>query len=252
MATEIIYYEYGKNGGYDTYIRLETSSLENDLKEILNEANFFKVDLKNKKLNPKAQFLKILKAEGRILSEIKKEEKFDEINSSIDGLDLVKVKSCGFLATSPYKTTSELYLIEEIILRNSYKIKLLLSRYLAFALAPKDIFGFFGVLKEDKIFISRKPLPSGEFFFVDLKRKKILQSDEKNLNEFTKILRLEEDYIGSERALSKEELMGYLMASQLYTNTDRVKKKLYEFSYEFSKNFKARIVKDLEFNPSFY
>jgi len=175
--TNFSYYQFRKDQGYQTYLRFEDLEFETQLGEVLSTMGFDKVDrdeVKGIDFDPRrTKVLKVVKATPNVARQIIKtgflSDKYGpESVSQMGRYEIYRYKDVGMMVFNENTGLWELGLKDTT---NSDALRVMLTRYLSFALAQIGVIGFWGVPVDEGFVVMNPKAAKYEALFVDMKKK---------------------------------------------------------------------------------
>lgn len=220
----LTYFQFQKEIDYSIFLKIETDLLTNEIKEVFTQLGFEILDKEafHKKGFKKyeTKVLKITKASFKLAKQIKKTfvgmESFGNENLTTHGsYEVYRYSDVGMMVLSHASSEWEMGLID--FERNVHGIKVMLTRFLAWALEPYGVISFWAVPVEQGLVVMNLKESNAESVFIDLKNERILTQDGvRRLPAFLQVLRLDSTLRGESRQMSKEELLSFLSTNNTY------------------------------------
>lgn len=252
------YYQYRKELGYEVYLRFEDFDFENQLAETLGVMGFDKVERTSIKdhnvYQAHAKVLNIVRASAGVSRQIDRTDfVFDKYGpesfSKMGSYDVYRYKNVGMMILGEGSLLWELGLKTT---SDSLALKMILTRFLSFALCSSGVVGFWGVPVDDGFIVMSPKKARSESVFIDLKKSLILTFDGvKSISSELQILRLDSTLNDSARRMKREDLLSFLSMNTThlsYTGFDvNIKDTIYSLSqvatgYIYPEdNFKPRV-----------
>lgn len=237
-----VYYQYQKSLNYQIFLKMEGSKVETELSEVFEMLGFSKVDEETVAKTPVHRFeTKVLKldlANPRVARQIQGfggslENYGPESLSNQGDYQLYRYQGVGVMVWSENSASWELGFVKPS--ENKDKIKVMLTRFLSWALGPKGIVGFWGVPVEEG-FVVMKPIESNfEAVFVDIGNMSLITQDGvRPIEADLQILRLDSTLMNETKKMQKEALLSFLSANTSYFSyhglNPAMRKSLYELA----------------------
>jgi len=227
------YFKYRRDEELPVYLRVDLEAFASYLPALLESLKFEQVELKES---------------VHVMDQVKSER-----NGRILTLSPAGVKSSRQIETVAH---SDRYGVESVVSKSGYKVyrfkgkaiivysygakewecgvtkdfgtkasdqetKVILGRYLSWALAPLGLVGFWGVPVEEGAVILRQKAAEGEVVFFDIKGLKMLSMDGAlSLKGGTSIIRLDHTIRGRNITMSREELFSFLSMNTSYLDPE--------------------------------
>lgn len=258
MTTTPIYYQYQKSGTYPIYLRVDSLEIEEVFMKAFSECGFVKLDettYKKIALNRSGtRVLKITKAGPKASKQIRAFSGMDQYGEEsitpMGAYDVYRYRGIGMIMMQEKNISWELGVVLEGALTQERKLKVLLNRFLSYALAPLGVVGFWGTLHENSLVITKAGQSGGEAFFIDYKIRKVLSSSETELFQFDQIIRMDESLRGKNKLLSREELIGFLTANTSFLSYKGIEQNLKHYCYEIASELEGVVVPKEDFETS--
>lgn len=254
---EIHYYQFQGMGEYPFLLKFEGDEIVSCLKNELSVLGFKKIETKDAKKLPiqkfSAKILKISMATPKVAREITMgapglELMGPESISARGSYNVYKYKSVGMMVFANTSSVWELGVLNP----EAYKkeIKIILIRFLSWALATQGILGLWGVPVEEGIVVMKPITANHEVVFLDLKKMRMMTQDGSSpIYPGTQIIRLDEGLKQSARQMSKEQLVSFLSTHTTYLSHQGLHLNLREAIIELSSIFDGIILPTENFKP---
>lgn len=252
------YYQFRKELGYQVYLRFDDFDFENQLTETLEVMGFDKVErdkIKDQSYDMnQTRVLKISKASPRVSRQIDSTDYvFDKYGpesfSRMGDYDVYRYKGVGMMILG------EASLLWELGLKNTEDVnalRVILTRFLSFALASRGVVGFWGVPIEEGFVVMSPKASNFESIFIDLNQSAILTFDgKKSIETDMQILRLDSTLSNGIKKMKPENLVSFLSMNTTHLSFDGYDIRLKDTVYELAKiaigfvypedNFKPRL-----------
>ena len=212
------YYQYHSAQEYPVFLRFEDAEFEGSLVETLTNLGFDKVEndvVKKESFEPyRTRVLKVVKANAKVSRQI------DKIDYAVDKYGAESLSPQSDYTVYRYKGVGmmifgERNLLWELGLKNVFDneaaIRVILTRFLSFALEASGVLGFWGVPVDEGFVVMKPAMADFEAVFVDVKKNLLLTCEGvKDLAYDLQILRLDDTLNNEVKTMSSEELMGFL------------------------------------------
>lgn len=211
------YYQFKKDLGYQVYLRFEDFEFENGLVSTLELMGFDKIErdeVKSISFQPQlTKVLKVTSANARVSKQINRSD------HSFGSYGPESISQMGNYSVYRYKNVGMMILgdgnyLWELGLRatdNESALRVILTRFLSFALAGQGIVGFWGVPVDEGFVVMSPKEASHESFLVDLEKNVLITYDGVvTLSSNLQILRLDPILRNEMKLMSKEELLSFL------------------------------------------
>lgn len=216
-----IYYQFATKLNYQVFARMEDEHLERDLLPILNEMGFSRIDSEKLKTiefsRSETKVLKLSKASLRVSKQILGvsngiDNYGPESISSQGGYDVYRYKGVGMMIFSQQSPTWEMGVLDPD--KNSKSVKVMLTRFVSWALASKGVVGFWGVAVEEGLVVMKPKQSQFESIFIDINQMAMITQDGvKTISGNLQVLRLDDTLKDSTKQMSKEALLSFLCSN---------------------------------------
>lgn len=260
MSTKnVSYYQFRKDLGYPVFLRFEDQDFELKLSEVITQMGFEKLkaeELKDISFDKfQTKVLKIQPANFRVSKQIDQSHSLDmygpENLTQLGNYDVYRYKGLGMMIFGDGNYFWELGL--KNVDSQQLQVKVVLTRYLSWALAPLGVIGFWGVPVDEGVVVMKPREANFESFFIDTRKTKIMSIDGvKDINPGFQLLRLDPTLKDRTKGMRKEELVSFLSTNTSYFSHQGLDFTLKESIYSFSmmvdgfvypvENFKPRQV----------
>ncbi len=211
------YYQYQSELGYQVSLRFDDFDFENQLTDTLEVMGFDKVErekIKDQSFNlNETKILKIAKASSRVGRQIDRSDfVFDKYGpesfSQMGSYDVYRYKGVGMMILGEGNYLWELGLKDT---NDGAALRVMLTRFLSFALASSGVIGFWGVPVEEGFVVMGQRAANSESLFVDLAKGSIITLDgRKTINSNLQILRLDSTLLNEMKRMKPENLYSFL------------------------------------------
>jgi hypothetical protein len=212
------YYQFRKKHQYPVYVRLHPEVELSKLTQVLTEVGFellSDVEVRGISLQKAGvKLLTIQEATGKVFSQLQTSDALDQYgleNLSIhSGVSVYTHRRVALLMTPSGKPLWDMALVTNVHTQEHLLgMRVVMTRFLALALAPFGVISYWGTSKDDGVIIMKQGQSAGESVFIDHKKKLIFSfHGETNFHHGLHIHRLDQNKkVGS--ALSREELMSF-------------------------------------------
>lgn len=216
------YYQFKKKHQYPVYVRLHPEIELSKLTQVLSEVGFELLsESEVRGINLQKAGMKLLtvqEATGKVLNQLQTSDTLDQYgleNLSIhSGVTVYTHRKVALMMTPSGKPLWDMALVTSTHTNEQLVgMRVVMTRYLALALAPFGVISYWGTSKDDGVIIMKQNQSSGESVFIDHKKKLIFSfHGETQFQHGLHIHRLDQNKkVGS--ALSREELMSFLSVS---------------------------------------
>ena len=264
-AKKYTYFQYVKNMSYPIFIRVSTADMadlgkgnqpgqENGLEEFLQQLQFSKVSEKEfitvRDQNRDCyRILTIKRAGPRVTQYVGPAQRPDylgeeKIISQGEGYRLYRFRGHGLMVYSFLCHDWELGVHQEFggpLHETAYRI--ILGRFLALALAPLGICGFWGVCVDDAMVVMKRSAALGEAVFIDLAKSCLLVPEGvRPLDPGLSFIRLIDNLRGgSHRVMAAEELLSFLSTHCVFFDYNGLSVPIRQIIYNLSLNYRGNI-----------
>ena len=226
------YFQYQKDLGLPIYITAELSSFEPSFQEFLTKMKFIKLSDKEEKEalgvignNNLARVLNVSEATPVLAKQIQSSMESDRYGAESiipkQGYRVYRHKDVGLMVYS-YAAREWSFGCYKNFGSASVLVssRIIMNRFLSWALAPHGIIGVWGVTVDDAI-VAQKPIESkGEAVFINVKALQMISIDGvKKLRPHFKILRLDSTLHGRNIKMTTEELLSFLSSHCTYLDS---------------------------------
>jgi hypothetical protein len=250
------YYQFNEKLNYQVFLRFEDFDFESQLAETLEMMGFNKVERSKVKEIAfdlrQTKVLKIVKASPKLSKQIDTTEfSFDKYgNESISPMgsySVYKNKNNGMMIFG------EGNLLWELGLKASFDhdaLRVILTRFLSFALARSGVVGFWGVPVDEGFVVMTPKKAMFESVFIDLKKNVVLTYDGvKPINSELQILRLDESLQDKIMGMKREALLSYLSTNTCYFSYSGFEIGIKDTIFELSQIASGYIYPEGNFKP---
>ena len=226
------YFQYQKDLNLPIYLSADLAAFENSFGEFLVKMKFHKLTDKEEaaalaeiKKNNHARILHISEASPLLAKQIQSNMESDRYGAESiipkDGYRVYRYKDVGLMVYSFGAKEWQLGCYKDFGSNQfSYAGRMIINRFLSWALVPHGLVGLWGVTVDDGM-VAQRPLDSrGEVVFIDIKGLRMITVDGvKKLRPHFKILRLDPTLKGRNIKMSGEELLSFLSANCSYLDS---------------------------------
>lgn len=227
------YFQFQKDLNLPIYISADLSSFENSFGDFLVKMKFTKLTDKEEtnaqseiKKNNQARILHISEASPLVAKQIEGTMESDRygVESIIpkDGYRVYRYKAAGLMVYSFGAKEWQLGCYKDLGCNTQtiFSGRMIINRFLSWALVPHGLVGIWGVTVDDGI-VSQRPIDSkGEVVFIDILGQRMISCDGiKKLRPHFKILRLDPLLKGRNIKMTSEELLSFLTAQCSYLDS---------------------------------
>ena len=217
------YFQFAKEYDYPIYIKYCLSEFSPELSSFLIRNRFTElsdadsVEIQNNIGSVKyMRILELSEATNQIMREIERfgeNDKFgDESIWPKEGHKMYKFRDTALMIYSFMAPEWQLAVSCDFgSEKENHKDKVVINRFLSWALAPFGIVGFWGVPVDEGVVVMRQNKSIGEAFFIDIQNRNVITLDGiRKLSSKFKILRLKSLLRGKNVRMSKEEYLSFL------------------------------------------
>jgi hypothetical protein len=254
--TNYSYYQYQKELGYEIYLRFEDFDFENQLTDTLDVMGFNKVErdaIKDQSFNRyHTKVLNIVKASPKVSRQIDRADYvFDKYGpeslSKMGSYDVYRYKNVGMMILGDGNFLWELGLKST---NDESALRVVLTRFLSFALASRGVVGFWGVPIDEGFVVMNQKNSNSEAIFVDLKKSVIITFDGcKSIASDLQILRLDSTLNNSMKRMKPEDLLSFLSMNTTHLSYSGFEFNVKETIYELSKVALGFVYPEENFKP---
>jgi hypothetical protein len=221
--TQATYYQFQKKLGYPVFVRIEEQKMETRIQELLSSMGFEKLkpeELKGISFDKnQTKVLKISEANLRVCKQIDQSHALDNYGpenlTMLGNYDVYRYRNVGMMIFGDGNYFWELGL--KPFEGKSNEVKVMITRFLSWALAPMGIIGFWGVPVDEGAVVMKPKEAKFESFFLDVKKGKMVSLDGvKEIEAGFQILRLDTTLRNTSRRMTKEELLSFLSTNTCY------------------------------------
>lgn len=253
------YYQFRKDLGYPVFLRFEDQSFETKLVELITQMGFEKIkdeELKDITFNKhQTKVLKVLPANFRVSKQIDQSNSMDmygpENLTLLGSYDVYRYKGLGMMIFGGGNYFWELGL--KNVDSQMLQVRVVLTRFLSWALTPLGVIGFWGVPVDEGVVVMKPKEANFESFFIDVNKTKLICVDGvKDVNPGFQLLRLDPTLRDMTKRMRKEELISFLSTNTSYFSYQGLDFTLKQTIYDFAmmvdgyvypvENFKPRQV----------
>ena len=226
------YFQYQKDLNLPIYLSVDLTFFENSFADFMEKMKFHKLTDKEEgialaeiKKNNNARILHISEASPLVAKQIQSTMESDRYGAESiipkEGYRVYRYKDIGLMV---YSFTAKEWLLgcykDFGSTKFSYAGKMMINRFLSWALIPNGVVGLWGVTVDDGIVAQRPSDANGEVVFVDVIGLRLFSCDGvKKLRPHFKILRLDPTLKGRNIRMTSEELLSFLSAHCSYLDS---------------------------------
>ena len=229
LESKFTYFQFNKNNDFPIYVKVQTSDFDPDLISFLRSLRFEELsnseaDIAKKTIesSPRARVLNIEEASLVVARQIAGARESDRYGAESivtkTGYKVYRYRNIGMMVFSMVSKEWKLGCFPDFgNVDNEIHCRVVINRFLSWALAPLGYIGFWGTPVEEGLVIQRYIDTKGEAVFINVMDRTILSMDgEKRLRYNYSLIRL--DPILRERSteMSFETLLSFLSVNNTY------------------------------------
>lgn len=236
------YFKFRKNYDYPIYLRLKQEDLSQKYNHLLQELGFSALsEGDSKKINlqrPHTKVLTVQEASPRLQLQMNGSDLLDRYGSESlslqQGMPVYTFRKVGIMGLPLSRTLWELALHPEISHTDQMVgLRIILTRFLAQALAEQGILSYWGTVKDDTVVVMKQGQSFGEAVLIDVDKRVIFSNGgEMKLGGTLKIIRKDKE--GRSTHMSREDVIGFMSVSTCLLSfsgiTPSMKKAIYAVS----------------------
>lgn len=256
------YFQFHKELNIPIYIAVDLTGFDPSFAEFLSKVKFSKLADKEEaaaleqiKKDNKAKVLHLIEATPIVAKQIQNTMESDRygLESIIpkDGYRVYRYKDVGLLVYSFTAKEWQLGCYKDFgSSANSIASRMIINRFLSWALVAHGIIGLWGVVVEDGM-VAQRPIDSnGEAVFIDVIGLRMISMDGiKKLRPHFKILRLDPTLKGRNIKMGSEELLSFLSAHCAYLDSSGLSVPVRQIVHTLSKMTEGLIHPEESFRP---
>jgi hypothetical protein len=236
----VSYYQFQKELDYPVFVKFENPEFEINFSELLQSLGFHKVD--NNELGTisidksSTKVLLIKEAGPRIAKQINQshvglESYGPESISPYGNYDVYRYRNVGLMVIGHGNYYWEMGVRN--CTDHMEEVKVMLTRYISFALASQGVVGFWGVPVQEGLVIMKPKEANFESVFIDVDKGVFITTDGvKPIGADVQLLRLDHTIKGESRRMKKEELVSFLCHNTTYFSYHGLEYKLKHSIFE--------------------
>ena len=226
------YFQYQKDLNLPVYLTADLGLFESSFGEFMERMKFHKLIDKDEvvaidviKKNKNARVLHISEASPIVAKQIQRSMESDRFGAESvipkEGYRVYRHKDVGLMVYSFGVKEWQLGCYKDFgSTKFSYSSKMVINRYLSWALVPSGLIGLWGVTVDDGIVAQKSMDSAGEAVFVDVIGQRMISCDGvKKLRPHFKILRLDPSLRGRNIRMTSEELLSFLSSHCSYLDS---------------------------------
>ncbi|MBY0516402.1 MAG: hypothetical protein K2P81_05810 [Bacteriovoracaceae bacterium] len=224
-STKPVFYQWQKSTGYPIFLRLSKDLHEGRMQKLVNDLGFQEIaEVDHRKVSvtrPGTKILTLTRASTRVTQQVMLKDSLDKFGSETlnyqGNAQIYLYRKIGMMVFSPTTSMWELGLASSLETTEELMgLRVMLNRYLAWALAPMSVIGFWGVSTNEGLVAMKQSQSFGEVVFVDME-KKIMHASGGSRPLEAEFTILRADKAGpTGRQIPPEELVSFLNTSNIY------------------------------------
>lgn len=232
MDENIQYYQFAKNLDYPIYLACNPTHFGPHLLKLFKDCHFSVLDKKDhpqmksamKKAN--ARMLKIELANIKVMAQIgiyRESDRFGlESTTPKVGHHVYRYRGRALMVYSYATQEWEMGVSENFGEDGeSFHDRIILNRYLSWALSPLGVVGLFGLGIDGGVVVLGQTEAMGEALWIDMFKEKIITSlEEKKLRQNNLIVRLDPVLKGQNTRMTRSELLSFLMIHNIFLSVN--------------------------------
>lgn len=247
------YFQYVKDMRYPIFIRLDLAEFTPEkVQEFLEQQQFSKISEQDLAPFPDQhpdhyRILTIKKVHSRVARHMGRLPEADYLGAekitSRKGYRLYRFQGHGLMVYSFLFHNWELGVHQEFG-QTKYQTahRIILNRFLALALGPLGVCGFWGVCGNEGAVIMKKLPTLGEAIFIDLQNDCILTLEgSRPLGPYFTFIRLDAHLSGGSRRMPAEELLGLLSTHCVFFDYEGLSVPIRQMIHYFSLNYRGQV-----------
>jgi hypothetical protein len=256
------YFQYQKDLNLPIYLSVDLTTFENSFSDFLTKMKFHKLGDKEEaaalveiKKNNTARMLNISEATPMVAKQIQSTAESDRYGAESiipkDGYRVYRYKDVGLMVYSFGVKEWQLGCYSDFgSSAVSFAAKMMINRFLSWALVPHGLVGLWGVTVDDGM-VAQRPIDSkGEVVFIDVKGLRMISFDGiKKLRPHFKILRLDPTLKGRNIKMTSEELLSFLSAYCSYMDSSGLSVPVRQMIQALSKMTEGLVHPEESFRP---
>lgn len=228
---ETLYFQYVSDLNYPVFLSFSQKEFnKEEMAVLLENLNFSPKDEaevdKVRGEDPQFRILKIKIASGRLVRQIQTVQVSDRFGPErIDqgnGFNIYRYKNTGLMVYSFRSPEWELGVLEDFASDpTSIASRVVVNRYLSWALSQVGVCGIWGVAVDNSMVVSKVGSSQGECVFFDLENQKVITQDGiQNLDYGFQFIRLDATLKDKTIEMSREQLLSFLPMHCTYFSTN--------------------------------
>lgn len=257
---KIVCYQFYSDMGYPIFIRFNQDAVGMHLPTFLAENRFTELpDTEVKQIDklvretPNARLLNIELASPHVASQINRFTESDtfgpESVTPRDGYRIYRYRCEAAIIFSHLSKTWEMGVFENFG-EEPFTAKVIINRFLAWALAPQGIISFWGVPVDEGAVILKQSQSEGECVYIDVQRYIQLSLDgAKEIKGTFQILRLDSVLKGRSIGMTKEELLSFMYQYCAYFDHQGLSYPIRQIIHHLSRMAHGHVYPEENFRP---
>ena len=260
MKQEDRIFQYHADMKFPIYVRL-SSDLGRDFANLLFQMKFYELphnereEFEKKEHEKSTKILSVTEASAPVAKQINNMHEGDRFGQesiiSREGYKVYRYKSLALVVFSFKSTQWKMGCVKNFGSESHKQAsKIVLCRFLSWALAHHGLVGFWGVPVEEGMVVLRPIESQGEAVFVDVRNHQVLTFDGlTSLSGQFQVLRLDPTVKNKKVSMSSEQLLSFLSVSSTYLDSTGLSVPIRQLIQTFSKNVEGAIYPKEQFLP---
>ncbi len=225
VSEKPVFFQWQKAQGYPVFLRIGKDLLEGRLQKLIADLGFQEVPTSEHRKIPLdrmgTKVLTISRASMRVAQQVNLADSLDRYGhenlSYHSSAQVYLYRRIGLMVISPLTNLWELGLASQLQTTEELMgLRVMLNRYLGWALAPLGVMGFWGVATSEGLVAMKQSQSFGEVVFVDVAKHLLLSSSgTQALGAGFTILRADKTGQAGKR-LGREELVSFLNTANIF------------------------------------
>ncbi len=220
-----VFYQWQKEHGFPVFLRLERSLMEGRLQKLVADLGFSEVPEADHKKIPLARastrVLSVSPASARVADQVATPDSLDRFGLETlhphGAAQVYLRRHIGMMVFSPSSTVWELGLASKLeTTEDLMGLRVMFNRYLSWALAGRDVIGFWGVVTGDGFVVMRQGQSFGEAVFVDMANRRVFHSAGSRPMDGVFTIMRADSTAQPGKPLHREELVSFLSTHTTY------------------------------------
>lgn len=214
-----VFYQWQKDHGYPIFLRISRDLHEGRLQKLISDLGFQEIAEENHRkvslTRAGTKVLTLTRASTRVAQQVMTPDSLDKFGSEVlsyrGEAQIYLYRRLGMMVFSPTTTMWDLGLVSNLETTEELMgMRVMLNRYLGWALAPMGLLGFWGVATGDGFVAMKQSQSFGEAVIIDME-KRLMHSSQGTRPLESNFTILRADKVGpAGRAMSPEELVSFL------------------------------------------